>query len=152
MSDIKIPISKDISNKIKESCCVICSSDFDIICDYKNDLYNDERVLNIETQTLEDFQALCEGHYIHKLQICKKEIETQKIYSIKNIPQFRMLYNFEIPWEKKIFDINNKLTKLDTYWYDPIEFHRKCYIYMNFFLPLHKELSLKIPISNGTKL
>lgn len=140
---VKRPISKEIDKKIKESCCVNCGSTSDIICDHKNDLYNDKRVLKIETQELDDFQALCNHCNLQKRQICKKENETQKIYSIKNIPKFKILYNFEIPWEKKIFDINNKLTKLDTYWYDPMEFIRKLFFYKDFIIPLHKELLLR---------
>ena len=98
-------------------------------------MYNDERVLNLKTQKLDDFQALCNHCNLQKRQVSKKESEYQKIYSIKNIPQFRY-YFFEIPWEKKNYDIDDINTKVDTYWYDPEEFNRKLLIYVSYVYPI----------------
>ena len=139
----KRTISKKIDKIIKGKSCVVCGSNSDIICDHKNDLYNDEKVLDIKTQSLDDFQALCNHCNLQKRQICKNEIEINKIYSVKNIPQFSLICDFDIPWEKKIFDVKNKYTKMDTYWYDPIEFNRKLKIYIKYIIPLNKEIRLR---------
>lgn len=122
------PIRSDISQIIKQKSCVSCGSSSNIICDHKNDLYNDNRVLSIKTQELNDFQSLCEHCNLQKRQICKKEKENKKIYSAKNLEKFKF-FPFEFPWEKKNFDESNIQTKIDTYWYDPIEFQSKVYHY-----------------------
>jgi hypothetical protein len=138
----KRPISKEIDKIIKESNCIVCGTFNDIICDHKNDLYNDERVLNVKTQVLEDFQPLCNHCNLQKRQVSKKECELNKIYSAKNIPRYK-IYNFQFPWEKKNFDIFDKNTKIDTYWYDPVEFDRKISIYWRFVFPIVEQLKHK---------
>lgn len=66
MENDKPKISPEIENIIKLNCCIICGSYNEIICDFKNDLLNDERILNQDTQILDDFQPLCKGHYLQK--------------------------------------------------------------------------------------
>lgn len=136
---IRRPIKKEIENEIKKMSCICCGSKSEIICDHKNDIYNDENVLCIKTQKLEDFQALCNHCNLQKRQIFKEEVVNNKIYSAKNILPYQM-YNFEFPWEKKIFDKKDVNTKKDTYWYDPIEFNNKIYKYMMYVLPVVNEI------------
>ena len=50
------PIRDDIHKFHKAMGCVVCGSSSDLVTDHKNDLYNDPRVLNKETQTLGDFR------------------------------------------------------------------------------------------------
>ncbi len=133
------PIKSEIINTVKKQACVCCGSKASIVCDHKNDLYNDERVLKYDTQTLEDFQALCNHCNLQKRQICKEEKETLKIYSAKNIAIFKT-FPFEFAWEKKSYDVNCIGTKLDTYWYDPIEFHKKCLQYYLYVYPILKSI------------
>lgn len=133
------PIRKDILDTIKSLQCVVCGSESELVCDHKNDLYNDERVLRNETQVLDDFQCLCNHCNLLKRQICKKEIETHKLFSAKSLPRFK-LYDFEFPWEKKVFDRKNPMMKLDTYWYDPIEFDRKLRLYEIYIIPILKQI------------
>lgn len=121
MNAVSRPIRKDIKDIILNNPCVSCGSNNDIVCDHKNDLYNDQRVLNIKTQRLEDFQPLCNHCNLQKRQICKEERTIKKLYSGKNIPHLR-IYNFIFPWELKKYDEKNPLLKIDTYWYDPVHF------------------------------
>ena len=121
-------IRKDIKDKINKMNCVSCGSKTDIICDHKNDLYNDIDVLNLKTQQLSHFQPLCSHCNLQKRQVNKQELNERKIYSAKNIKRYQS-FPFIFPWEMKIFDIKDKTTKNDTYWYDPVEFNRKIYIY-----------------------
>jgi len=135
-------VRKDVLLEIYKRNCVVCTTNTDIECDHKNDLYNDENVLSLEKQNLDDFQALCRHCNLRKRQINTKEKENNKIYSAKNIQSFKIL-NFEFPWEKKAFDVKDNTTKEDTYWYDPVEFQRKTILYSSTILPAIKEMRRK---------
>jgi uncharacterized protein (UPF0297 family) len=69
-----VPISRqirtDIRDYFKDKRCVI-SFIFDIEIDHKNGRYNNPRVNNIKTQTIEDFQPLSKGINDAKRQHCK---------------------------------------------------------------------------------
>lgn len=130
------PIKEEIRKIITSNPCVICGSTTNIICDHKNDAYNDLRVLSIATQTLEDFQPLCEHCNLQKRQVAKKEREQKKHYSAKTIQSFKM-YPFAFPWEKYAFPYGKK----DSYWYDPVDFNRKSYIYL-LFTPVRSQIRL----------
>jgi hypothetical protein len=138
----KRPIKCEIDKEIKKYPCVSCGSSNDIICDHKNDIYNDDNVLNTLTQHISDFQPLCNHCNLQKRQIFKNETKNNKIYSAKNFEKYKM-YSFEFPWEKKAFDTKNISTKKDTYWYDPVEFNRKIYLYMSYTLPIINEIKRK---------
>jgi hypothetical protein len=138
---VKRPIRKDIDKAIKLYPCVSCGSKTDIICDHKNDIYNDESVLDTTRQTLDDFQPLCNHCNLQKRQIFKEEVQNQRIYSAKNMQKYQV-FGFEFPWEKKVFDVEDVTCKKDTYWYDPVEFHRKLAIYMR-WMPCCLEIKRK---------
>ena len=130
------PIKKEIQDEIKKRCCVVCGSKAEIICDHKNDLYNDKRVLDVKTQMLDDFQALCNHCNLQKRQVCKDEKMYCKLYSAKKIPQFA-IFPYEFPWEKKVYNETEIDCKKDSYWYDPVEFGKKIYKYNTFIQVLH---------------
>nr|QOI90564.1 hypothetical protein HWQ62_00433 [Pyramimonas orientalis virus] len=131
------PISKMVRLDILSQSCVSCGSYSDIIPDHKNDLYNDPRVLSGKTQVVADFQPLCNHCNLQKRQVSKKEKQDQALYSAKKLVRFR-IYDFEFPWEKKVFDINDIHCKEDTYWYDPVEFERKVYYYVKYRMPINQ--------------
>ena len=139
----KRPIRKDIIKEITANSCVVCGSKSDIICDHKNDMYNDNDVLDSSKQCIDDFQALCNHCNLQKRQIFKDEDKNQKIYSAKNIKRYTNL-PFEFPWEKKTFDKTDLFCKKDTYWYDPVEFEMKIYLYTLITIPIIKELKRQI--------
>lgn len=136
------PINKNIQKKITSLSCVVCGTQ-QTICDHKNDLYNDIRVLSLETQLINDFQPLCNHCNLQKRQICKLEEQTKKLFSAKNIQRYTV-YPFEFPWEKKAFDKNDINCKNGTYWFDPIEFDRNIYYYSVYVIPIINELKYKI--------
>jgi|LakMenE01Jun11ns_1017448.scaffolds.fasta_scaffold9951034_6 hypothetical protein len=138
-------INKKIYKEIIKNNCIICGSNTDIICDHKNDLYNDIRVLNTKTQIYNDFQPLCNHCNLQKRQIAKIEEQNNKIYSAKNIKRY-LEYNFEFPWEKKYYDKKDINCKKDTYWYDPVEFERKIYKYLLYTIPIITEIKTKIKV------
>lgn len=138
-------INKAIITTINKKSCVVCGSNNNIICDHKNDLYNDIRVLSTNTQLINDFQPLCNHCNLQKRQIAKKEKENNKLYSAKNIPMYK-IFNFEFPWEKKSFDITDITCKIDTFWYDPIEFNNKLMMYQLYVYPILQEIKKKIKL------
>ena len=119
-------IRQSIQKEIVKNACVSCGSKSDIICDHKNDLYNDPRVLDTKTQRMNDFQALCNPCNLKKRQVSKDERKDKKLHSAKNMPQYAA-FNIPFPWENKQFDDKDIDMKKDTYWYDPIEFNKKIY-------------------------
>ena len=128
------PIEKKIHKTITSSACIICGTP-KTICDHKNDLYNDPRVLDSKTQILDDFQPLCNHCNLQKRQIVKEERLLGKIYSAKNMQRYK-IYPFEFPWEKKHFDEKDPNCKKDTFWYDPVEFENKIYCYLSYTIPI----------------
>lgn len=115
------PIREDIRKYYNSQCCVACGSHSHLITDHKNDLYNDPRVLDIKTQTKEDFQCLCNGCNLQKRQIAKKTMETGKRYGATNIPCLSVFGIDFIEGDEK-FDKNNVDAMVGTYWYDPVKF------------------------------
>jgi hypothetical protein len=81
------PISKTIHKQITSLSCVVCGT-HNTICDHKNDLYNDSRVLSLKTQLISDFQPLCNHCNLQKRQICKTEEQNGKLFSAKNIQRY----------------------------------------------------------------
>lgn len=137
-------IKQEIQKIITNNRCVNCGTTNDIVCDHKNDLYNDKSVLNVKTQTIEDFQPLCNHCNLQKRQIAKEEYDNKKLFSAKCLPQFQ-IYEYEFPWEKKTYDIKNPYTKKDTYWYDPVEFMRKIRLYDKYVIPIIWEIKQIAP-------
>ena len=124
------PIRKDIIKEITKDTCLHCDEK-ETVCDHKNDLYNDLRVLNTTTQEMSDFQRLCNRCNLKKRQIAIDERQNQKLCSAKKMNEFRQ-YDFPFPWEKKVYDEKDIKCKEDTYWYDIEEFRRKVRIYVRY--------------------
>lgn len=103
--------------------CVVCGSTSDLTCDHKNDLYNDPRVLNKNTQKKEDFQCLCRHCNLLKRQHCKKMKETGIRYKATNIPSLKM-FGIDYISGNESFDKNDINAMVGTYWYDPIVFNQ----------------------------
>lgn len=146
----KRPIRKNIQKETTSLSCVICGTHH-TICDHKNDLYNDVRVLNAETQLISDFQPLCNHCNLQKRQICRTEEQTQKLFSAKEIQRYK-IYPFEFPWEKKAFDKEDINCKHGTYWFDPVEFDNNIYRYSVCTIPIVNEIKQKNKIIKNKNL
>ena len=122
------PIRKDISDYYKSMKCVHCDTSSNIIPDHKNDLYNDPRVLNIHTQTYDDFQSLCTSCNAKKRQVSKKTKELNKrigATTIGSISHFKINFISGTDY----LDLNDINAMRGTYWYD---------------CPLFKKIALQI--------
>jgi hypothetical protein len=122
-NDTTRAIRNDILEYYKNQKCVVCGTNTDLQCDHKNGLYNDPRVLSLETQTLEDFQSLCRHCNCQKRQVEKKTRETGIRYSATNIPSLS-IYSIDFIEGDTTLDITNPNAMRGTYWYDPIAFHK----------------------------
>lgn len=83
-------IRQDIKQHYKDKNCVMLgikgnSENTKIEIDHKNGRKDDDRVSDIKTQILEDFQPLTKAANDAKRQICKKCKETDKRWNAKNL-------------------------------------------------------------------
>ena len=115
-------IHKDILEHYNKISCANCGSNAELQCDHKNGLYNDARVLNLDTQILDDFQSLCRHCNCQKRQIDKKTKETMIRYKATNIPSIKC-YGIDFIEGDTSLDLSNPNAMRGTYWYDPIAFH-----------------------------
>lgn len=117
----KRQIKKFIKDYHYKSGCVSCGCKSGLVIDHKNDLYNDPRVLNINTQYISDFQCLCNHCNIQKRQICKYTKDNNKRYGATNIPKLK-IFGIDFISGDETFNINDIDSLKGTYWYDPIAF------------------------------
>lgn len=118
------PIRKDIKQFYLNKPCIKCGSK-KTICDHKNDLYNDPRVLDIKTQTKEDFQPLCNSCNLRKRAVSLKRDKEKK----RQPPTLDVLTcNGGIKFTKgdETYDPRDPNALIGTYWYDPIQFGMDC--------------------------
>ena len=115
------PIRADIHQHHKKMCCVVCGTKSDLITDHKNDLYNDERVLSSTTQTIDDFQCLCNHCNLTKRQISVVTRDTGKRIPATQIPVVAELGIDFIEGDDS-FNPDDINAMKGTYWYDPIAF------------------------------
>jgi hypothetical protein len=104
--------------------CVVCGSRSDLVTDHKNDLYNDLRVLDRKTQTIEDFQCLCNHCNLQKRQVSKVTKETGKRIGATTIPSLAIFGVDFVEGDENI-DESDVNAMVGTYWYDPVEFMKK---------------------------
>jgi hypothetical protein len=132
-------IDPKISEKVKKGNCVSCGTRSDLVCDHKNDFYNDFRLNSLGKQLESDFQCLCNHCNLQKRQICKDEHENKQLYSAKNIDRYKV-YPFAFPWELNAYNPNDPFCKVGTYWYDPVEFEKNIFYYSSYVLPVVKAI------------
>ena len=116
------PPREDIINHYKNRTCVFCRTS-NILLDHKNDLYNDLRVLNEDTQKKEDFQPTCNACNLRKNKVMvktKKENKRQPPPDMIRIP-----FGIDFTVGDETFNPDDINTMVGTYWYDPIEFLTK---------------------------
>lgn len=118
------PIRDDIILALKNKLCVSCGNP-NVVCDHKNDCYNEPLVYDVKLQTVDDFQPLCNQCNLMKRSHHSKECKANKILSAKRfVPRYSM-YNFVFPWELEHFDVSDETCKVGAFWHDPIEFEFK---------------------------
>jgi hypothetical protein len=121
---INRPIRQDIRDHYKQFPCITCGTR-KTICDHKNDLYNDPRVLDTKTQTKDDFQPLCNSCNLRKRAVSLKTIKDKK----RQPPaQDKLAMNGGIKFTKgdETYDPDDPQAMVGTYWYDPIAFGNEC--------------------------
>ncbi len=115
-------IRQDIKNYYKQRCCAMCgvhgnSENTQIEVDHKDGRKNDLRVSDSNTQTFDDFQALCKACNDKKRQICKECKETGYRFDATKIPGNRYpFYEGEAEYDGCV----------GCYQYDPIQYRKTC--------------------------
>jgi len=100
---------------------VVCGSTSSIIIDHKNDLYNDPRVLNSQTQTVDDFQPLCNHCNLQKRQTSVEARETKRRYPATRIASVAV-FGIDFTRGDETYDPQDPNAMIGTYWYDPVAF------------------------------
>ncbi len=116
-------IRNDIKEFYKRKNCVMLgingsSENTKIEIDHKDGRKNNERVSDMSTQKLEDFQPLCKAANDAKRQICKKCKETNKRWNARN------LLGNPYSYYRGNEDYNEKLGCVGCYQYDPVEYRK----------------------------
>jgi len=117
------PIKSYIKKYYKKKACIICGAS-KTVCDHKNDLYNDFRVLDIKTQHISDFQPICNNCNLRKRAVSLKTVKEKK----RQPPPPAILQCFGISFTKgnEDYDPKDPDAMVGTYWYDPIAFLEEC--------------------------
>ena len=119
----KQTIRADIKNFYKNKNCVMLglsgkSENTKIEIDHKDGRKNSERVSDIATQKIEDFQPLCKAANDAKRQICKKCKETNKRWNAKN------LLGNPYPYYEGDENYDKNIGCVGCYQYDPVEYRK----------------------------
>ncbi|MBR1453455.1 MAG: hypothetical protein IJ593_02255 [Lachnospiraceae bacterium] len=117
-------IRADIKEYYKNKNCVMLgvngvSENTRIEIDHKDGRKNNQRISDIKTQNIDDFQPLCKAANDAKRQICKKCKETNKRWDAKNIKGNP--YSFY----KGNENYNDELGCKGCYQYDPVEYRKE---------------------------
>jgi hypothetical protein len=118
------PIRPDIHKYHKEMGCVVCGSHSDLVTDHKDDTYSDSRVLDASTQTIDDFQCLCNHCNLQKRQVCKKSKELGKRIGATNIKSLE-IFGVDFIEGDETLDMSSHDPMKGTFWHDPVEFMKK---------------------------
>lgn len=109
-------VRADIKKVIKNQRCVILGTSNPEV-DHKNGRKNDLRVMNLETQTLYDFQPLSKAANDAKRQFCKEYRNTENRYDARKL-------GYPISFTKGGLKYENDLGCIGCFWYDPVEFRK----------------------------
>jgi 5-methylcytosine-specific restriction endonuclease McrA len=109
-------IKEDILKHYKKIPCANCGSNRDLTCDHKNALYNEDRVMDVKTQKIDDFQSLCNKCNSIKRGIVIKEKKSGIRLSGKKIENIKFLGVDFIEGTEKLE--SDGIGLKGTYWYD----------------------------------
>jgi hypothetical protein len=109
------PIRKELSNKPCVHTGFKSTTNNPIVIDHKNGRYDDDRVLNIETQIIEDFQPTCNQANLYKRTKCTDCIRTGMRFDAK-----------ELGYSVSVTEGNLKYegTCVGCYWFDCLQFKK----------------------------
>lgn len=107
-------IRSDIDKQIKKQRCVVLDVHNQIETDHKNGRYDDPRVMNKETQVLDDFQPMHKNVNDAKRHHCDRCVKEKKRYDATRL-------GYKEGWTEG--DENDTICE-GCYWYDPKQFNQ----------------------------
>jgi hypothetical protein len=111
------PIRRDIRAIIQTQRCVHTgfsgNSTNKLIIDHRNGRYDDVKVLDEKTQTIEDFQSLCNQANLQKRTDCGNCVQSGVKFDAKTLGFAKSVCSGKIVWDGSC---------VGCYWYDPITF------------------------------
>jgi hypothetical protein len=114
------PIRKDIREVIGTQKCAHTgfggNSSNKMVVDHKNGRYNDSRVLDKKTQSINDFQALCNQANLQKRTHCGNCIKTGIRFDAKTLGYTKSVSSGSLEYNGSCEGC---------YWFDPIDFRQK---------------------------
>lgn len=122
-------IRQDIRTYFGNKACVNCSLSKTpskchlFVVDHKNSLYNDPRVLNTQTQRLDDFQSLCNKCNLIKRSVTEKERKSRKRCAgtlVESVAHF----GIDFIAGDELLDFADPNALVGTYWYDCAQFRK----------------------------
>lgn len=117
------PIAGHIRKHFKGMQCIACSTTKKVIVDYKNGILNNPRVLDINTQTIDDFQPLCTYHYHIKQQYMRQMLITKIRPPCPDM--FFVSHGIYYIEGTEVFDETDVNWGIGSYWYDLDAFRKK---------------------------
>ena len=117
------PIAGHIRKHFKGMQCIACSTTKKVIVDYKNGILNNPRVLDINTQTIDDFQPLCTYHYHIKQQYMRQMLITKIRTPCPDM--FFVSHGIHYIEGTEVFDETDVNWGIGSYWYDLDTFRKK---------------------------
>ena len=119
--NISQTIRANIKKELSKKRCVILgtnrSCDHKIEIDHKDGRKINERIMNTQTQSIDDFQPLSKPANDAKRQFCKECKETNLRYDAK-------LLGYPISFTNGDINYTEKLGCIGCFWYDPIAFRQ----------------------------
>lgn len=122
-------INKEFQDYYSQQICDTCGHN-NTKAIFKNDLLNDPRLYNTKLQTKEDFHALCKRCAKEKKRIGTYENINKCFYPNKKIMLLKCFFDDNNEYkvvddnENVAFDITDINAKVNTFWYDPVQFMR----------------------------
>jgi hypothetical protein len=115
------PIKKEIRNQLSKKPCVHTgfggTNNNPIVIDHKNGRYNDEDVLNVNTQKLDDFQSMCNQANLQKRSYCNNVcVKTNSRFDAK-------ILGYGVSYTEGGEKYEG--TCVGCYWYDCLDFKNK---------------------------
>jgi hypothetical protein len=135
-------INETFQKHFSQQVCDLCGNN-ETSAIFKNDLLNDPRLYDVNSQTFNDFHSLCVECAREKTRVGTFENKHNRFYSNKEIIILKCFFDDANDYrvvddnENMAFDPTDINAKINTFWYDPVKFMTKVH---ERYSQIHKQL------------